>query len=145
MPPAALPGRGPDGAHGDAPEQTAPLGQRLPPHAQVHAANDALPAGAGVQAHDGDLPPCPHRCTLGALGAWPPRLKPVLAPVAGRRRPRMGPPGCLGQGGLSRVLDLNPSGPPSARRGMPCRAHSRAIHPPSAVPPPHPPPAAAYR
>ena len=42
LPLAALPGRGHDGAHGEAPEQATPPGQCLPPYAQVHAANDAL-------------------------------------------------------------------------------------------------------
>ena len=47
----------------------------------------------GVQAHDGRLPPCPHRRALGALGAWLPGFDPISTLVADRGSPGVGPAG----------------------------------------------------
>ena len=112
------------------PGKLLPPSQRLPPHGPG-ARGERRADGAGVQPHDGNLPPCPHRCTLGTLGAWPLGFDPVLTLVASRGRPRMGPARCLGQRGLSRVPDLYPPGPPSDEGGaLPCspQGNTPTIH-----------------
>ena len=136
-PPAAHSGRGHDGAHGEAPEQAAPPGQRLLPYG-AGASGQQCCDGPGVQAHDGHLPPCPHGRAMGTLGAWLRGPHHVFSLLASCGHPGVGPAGSLSEGSVPCVPDLPSADSPGTSGRLPSSgACPWALHPPCAVPTPH--------